>query len=397
MPDPITDPIVFALYVLMLLTVATNVASAAYVMTAIRSVVAFQRHAKVSENFLPPVSVLKPVCGLDAGLHENLRSFCRQNYPEYQIVFGVHDADDPAVAVVRKLIDQCPETDIVLVIENNTAGANLKAGNLENMYRAAKHDYLIIADSDMRVDERYIRTVVAPFEDAKIGVVTCLYKGTSRGGFPSILSSMFINEWFLPSVLVSAGLREIRFCFGATMAVRRHVLDMIGGFKLLSQYLADDHMLGRLASDHGFKVALSGYVVENVIFEKSLKSLFQHELRWSRTVRAVEPLGHAFSFIMYGVPLAFFGALMVDVTYDWDFFEVALIALAVTLRVWMHKAVRKKLELPKDGSLWLVPLRDMLSFVVWGASFFSRQIRWRGKTFVVRPNGLIDPIKEPTA
>jgi ceramide glucosyltransferase len=179
------------------------------------------------------------------------------------------------------------------------------------------------------------------------------------------------------------------------MAVRRHVLDLIGGFKLLSRYLADDHMLGRLASDHGFKVALSGYVVENVIFEKSLKSLFQHELRWSRTVRAVEPLGHAFSFIMYGVPLAFFGALMVDLTFDWDFFEVALIALAVTLRVWMHQAVRKRLDLPDDGSLWLVPFRDMLSFVVWGASFFSRQIRWRGKTFVVRPDGLLDTIKGP--
>ena len=377
------------LYVLMLLTVATNVASAAYVLTAIRRVAAFDRQVHKPGSFQPPVTILKPVCGLDDGLLENLRSFCQQDYPAYQILFGVHDTDDQAVPIVRQLIETFPDLDIQLIVDSNISTANLKASNLDNMYRFAKHDYLVIADSDMRVESDYVATVMAPFEDSKVGVVTCLYKGTSRGGLPSILGSMFINEWFLPSVLVSAGLRDIRFCFGATMAVRRYLLDEIGGFRFLGRFLADDHMLGKLVSDHGYKVALSGYVVENVVLEKSLKDLFGHELRWSRTVRMVEPLGHAFSFIMYGVPLAFFGALMIDVTFDWDWFEVALIAVAVSLRLWMHVVVRHKLELPKDASLWFVPLRDVLSFVVWGASFLSRRIVWRGKTFTVNRNGLI--------
>lgn len=385
------------LYVLMLVAVATNAASAAYVLTAIHRVKAFQRQVAASCTFQPPVTLLKPVCGLDTGLYENFRSFCCQDYPQYQIVFGVHDAADPAVPVIERLIAEFPKIDIALIVDNGVAGANLKVSNLDNMHRAAKHDFLVIADSDMRVGEKYLAAVVAPFADSQVGAVTCLYKGTPAKGLPSLLASMFINEWFVPSVLVSASIREIRFCFGATMAVRRHLLDMIGGFKALSHYLADDYMLGKLVSAHGFKVALSSYVVENVVLQKTFKHLFQHELRWARTVRTVEPLGHAFSFIMYGVPLAFVGALMVDLTFDWEWFEVGLIALAVSLRAWMHLAVRRKLGLPKDRSLWLVPLRDMLCFAVWGASLLARRVEWRGRTFVVRPDGLITPRKGPTS
>lgn len=385
-----SEIIVDILYVLLLLVVATNVASAAYVLTAIHRVDGFKRRAGGSGIFRPPITVLKPICGLDIGLYENLRSLCRQDYPQYQVVFGIQDAADPAVRVIERLIGEFPETDITLIVDSSVAGANLKVSNLENIYHAAKHDLILIADSDMRVDEKYLATVVAPFEDSKVGAVTCLYKGTSAKGLPSLLASMFINEWFLPSVLVSAGLREIRFCLGATMAVRRHLFDMIGGFKTLARYLADDHMLGKLISAHGFKVALSGYIVENVVFEKSFKALFQHELRWARTVRSVEPFGHAFSFIMYGVPLAFLGALMVDLTFDWDWFEAALIALAVSLRLWMHIVVRKKLGLPKDDrSPWLVPVRDVLSFVIWGASFFGRRIDWKDKKFAVDTDGLL--------
>ncbi len=398
MPDPSSDLIIPALdflYVLMLVAVATNVASAAYVLMAIRRVAAFGRQIHAPGAFQPPVTILKPVCGLDEGLLENLRSFCRQDYPAYQIVFGVHDTDDPAVPLVRQLIRENPDVDITLVVDGNINGVNRKASNLDNMYRRAKHDYLIIADSDMRVDPEYVATVMTPFEDVKVGVVTCLYKGTTRGDVPSILASMFINEWFLPSVLVSAGFRDLRFCFGATMAVRRHLLDMIGGFRVLGKYLADDHMLGRLISDHGYKVSLSTYVVENVVFENSIRELFEHELRWSRTVRTVEPLGHAFSFVMFGVPLAFVAAFLVDLTSDWNWFELALIVTAVSLRIWMHLVVRKKLELPNDGTWWFVPLRDILSFVVWGASFLSRRISWKGQTFVVQPNGVLAGVEGP--
>ena len=171
-------------------------------------------------------------------------------------------------------------------------------------------------------------------------------------------------------------------------------LEKIGGFNKLAHFLADDHMLGKLISDHGYKIVLSDYVVENVINEKSLKTLFLHELRWARTIRTVEPLGHAFSFFMYGIPLALFGALIIYVTVDWNFFGIAIIALAIILRGWMHFTVSRKLGLmPGSRSFWLIPVRDILSFVVWGASFFSRKIDWKDMTFTVSNNGLMKATK----
>ena len=387
--------IVDVLYVLMLVAVAINVASAAYVILAIRSVNAFKRNIAPSGAFRPPVTVLKPVCGLDEALYENLRSFCRQDYPDYQIVFGVLDSDDPAIPTIERLIEDLPGVDIELVVDNSVIGGNLKVSNLNNMVRAAKHDVLVIADSDMRVDETYLAAVVSPFADDDVGAVTCLYKGTPARRLPSVLASMFINEWFLPSVLVSARLRDLRFCFGATMAVRRNLLEKIGGFKAISNYLADDHELGKLVSDLGYKVVLSGYVVENIVFEESFKRFFRHELRWSRTVRTVEPYGHAFSFIMYGIPLALIGALFMWLTIGPGWFEIGLVAVAVALRAAMHVAVRRKLNLPKDHSLWLVPLRDMVSFGVWATSLLSRHIEWRGKPFSVSRDGLLAAKKGP--
>jgi ceramide glucosyltransferase len=386
--------VVDGLYALLLLVFATNLASAAYVLVAIRRVKRFRRQRRASGTFRPPVTILKPVCGLDAGLYENLRSFCVQDYPDYQIVFGVRDAADPAIPVIEALIREFPLLDASIVIDQTVAGPNFKVSNLANMDRSAKHSYLVIADSDMRVDEHYVSSVVAPFEDPVVGVVTCLYTGTTTGGFASLLASMFINEWFLPSVLVSAGLKKLHFGLGATIVVRRELLERIGGFRRLSHVLADDHMLGKLISQHGFKVALSGYVVENIVHERNLWALFRHELRWARTIRTVEPVGHALSFLMYGVPLAFFGALMIDLTFDWDFFEFAVVALAVLLRTWMHFAVRNQLGLRSEKrSIWLVPFRDVLSFLVWGASFLSRTIDWKDNTFTVGPNGQMTEAK----
>lgn len=383
------------LYAFLLFAIATNLASAAYVITAIWQVKGFQRQRLAGGTFRPPITILKPVCGLDAGLYGNLRSFCVQDYPEYQIVFGVRDPADPAIPMIRRLIEELPLVDISLVINETVTGPNLKVSNLGHMYCAAKHSYLVIADSDMRVDPNYASSVVAPLADRRIGVVTCLYSGTSTGGLPSLLASMFINEWYLPSVLVSAGLGEIRFGLGATVVVRRDLLEKMGGFETLSHHLADDHLLGKLASAHGFKVALSGYVVENIVHEKSLGSLFRHELRWARTISTIEPLGHAFSFLMYGMPLALFGLVMSDVTFGWDFFEVTLVAVAFLLRVWMHFTVRRKLALA-DGlhSIWLVPIRDILSFAVWSASFLSRKIDWKGMTFTVSPDGSMNVANE---
>lgn len=388
--------VVDILYALMLVAIAVNVASAVFVWLAIRCVKAFKLATPGSDAFQPPVTILKPVCGLDESLYENLRSFCHQAYPRYQVIFGVLDAADPAIPTVERLIRELDDVDITLVVDGNVSGDNLKASNLVNMVPAAKYDLLFVADSDMRVDETYLATVVAPFADPRVGAVTCLYKASASRHLPSRLASMFINEWFLPSVLVSAKLRDIRFCFGATMAVRRPLLEMIGGFKAIAEYLADDHMLGKLVSQRGFKVVLSDYVVENVVAEESFAHMLQHELRWARTVRTVEPLGHAFSFIMYGVPVALISAVDVVVTAGWQWLAAGLVASAILLRAGVHLAVHRKLNLPKDGSLWLIPLRDIVSFGVWAMSFLGRQIKWRGRALVVNRDGFVAAHKGST-
>jgi ceramide glucosyltransferase len=389
--------IVDFLYPLMVLAIAVNAASALFVSLAIRCVKAFKLAAPASGAFQPPVTILKPVCGMDEALYENLRSFCLQTYPQYQVVFGVLDPADSAIPTVERLIRELEDVDITLVIDGRVVGDNLKTSNLANMVQAAKYDLLFVADSDMRVDETYLTRVVAPFADPQVGAVTCLYKASTGRHLPSRLAGMFINEWFLPSVLVSAKLRDVRFCFGATMAVRRQLLDMIGGFKAIADYLADDHMLGKLIAARGFKVALSDYVVENVVAEESFSHMLQHELRWARTVRTVEPLGHAFSFIMYGVPMALIGALVVEFAVGWHWLAAGLVAAAVLLRAGVHFTVHRKLNLPHDGSLWLVPLRDIVCFGVWVTSFLGRGIKWRGRSLVVGRDGLVAAHKGSTS
>jgi len=382
------------LYALLATVVVVNAASAAYVLIAIWRVRAFGHRKQAVSGFRPPVTVLKPICGLDSNLYDNLRSFCLQDYPEWQIVFGVRDAADPAIPMIEKLIREFPDNDMFLVVNGVLSGPNLKVSNLENMSETAKHPHLIIADSDMRVDPTYLDTIIAPFANNKVGVVTCLYKGTPSAGFASQLAGMHINEWFLPSVLVSAGLKEIRFGLGATMAVRKDVLEAIGGFTHLAQYLADDHMLGKWASALGFKVVLSDYIVENIVHENDLKSLFRHELRWARTVRAVAPAGHAFSFIMYGVPLALALAVSIEAVLGWGVMSLSVLALPVALRVWLHLAACRTLGRKVSGrAMGLIPLRDLLSFMVLVTSFFDNKIEWKGRMFTVDNDGLMKAVE----
>ncbi len=368
--------------------IGVNAASVVYLLLAIKSVRAFSLPVKTSGGFQPAVTILKPVCGLDTDLYENLRSFCLQDYPGYQIVYGVRDPNDAAIAVIRRLMAEFPRLDMELIINENVLGSNLKVGNLNNMHAAAKHRYLVITDSDTRVEPHYLSAIMAPFEGQDVGVVTCLYRGTAAGGMASLIASMFINEIFLPSVLVSAGIREVRFAMGATMVVRREMLDKIGGFKRLADNIADDYLLGSLAAEHGYKVILSDYVIENIVFEKNFPALLGHELRWARTIRSMEPVGHAFSGVMYIVPTALIAALAVGLVSGGWLSAAAIIGLAIGLRALMHFAVHGMLGLkPRFWPLALGPLRDILGFMVWGASFLSRRVDWRGTAFRIEKGG----------
>lgn len=347
-----------------------------YLGFALARVRAFNSRERALALALPPVSILKPLHGDEEGLFENLRSFCEQDYPAFEVILGVHDVNDAALETAQRVVVRYPDR-VRLVIGDGTAhAANPKIANLSGMIGIAHHPIVVIADADMRVGPTYLRRLVAPFGADDVGAVTCLYAGSPNGSLWSQLSAMFINEQFAPSVLVATALEPLRYCFGATIAVRRSVLDAIGGLAALSEHVADDHLLGKLVADAGRRVVLSDYVVENVIDEASFATMWARELRWSRTIRSVRPLGHAFSFLTFGLPLAALAMVFDRGRHG----TPLLLALAAGLRLAIHLEA-------KSGSAALIPLRDATSFAVWAASFVARDVDWRGQRLELDAEG----------
>jgi ceramide glucosyltransferase len=332
------------------------------------------------------ITVLKPLCGAEPELYSSLRSFCEQTYPRLQIVFGVRDAGDPAVSVVRRLQHEFPERALDLVIDARLHGSSLKVSNLINMMRAAGHDYLVLADSDVHVPRDYLARVVAPLADPGVGVVTCPYRAHARGSAWSVLLGSFVNDWFMPSVLVAASFGSRAFAFGATIALRREALQAIGGFEAIADQLADDYRLGELTRRRGLRTVLSDVVVQTDVHEPSLGALVRHELRWLRTIRAVRPAGYLFSFPTFGWPVAGLGCLLAGGA------TATLWMLAVTgaARVLLHFGVRKV-----DSALlqlWVLPLNDLLAFLLWAWGFVSRRVHWRAARYKVARDGSVQPL-----
>ncbi len=366
--------------------------SVGYLIFAILAVELFnlkRKKATISNEVQAPVTILKPVYGLDPQMLDNLRSFCKQDYPEYQIIFGLHDESDRAIPLIEKVIKEFKNVDISYIVNSKIHGANHKVSNLINIYPTAKHDYLLIADSDMRVPENYLTNVMAAFSDPEVGAVTCLYSGTAIGKVASSLNAMFINEWFLPSVLISKILQPIKYCLGATMIVRRNLLDEIGGFRALSNYLADDYMLGKLITDLGYKIHLSDFVVENIVEESSIKDLISHELRWARTLRRVEPLGYAFTFLTDTLVVSTITAITVYLTSGNLLWSLSPVILTLIARLFLHLRVNKITDSKHAGSIWLIPIRDILSFAIRVGSFTGNSIKWRNNAFNVDHAGFI--------
>jgi len=365
-------------------------ASTLYWLYALGCVVRFRGRPRPVSTALPPVTVLKPLCGAHPGLYESLRSFCQQDYPDLQIVFGVRHATDPAVEIVQRLMDEYRALHTKLVVNDRDVGVNPKVSNLTNMYESAEHDVLVIADSDISVGRDYLRSVVAPLADPGVGLVTCLYGGKGSGRGWGALERLFIDDWFFPSALVSATGGRLHHAFGATLVFHRRGLDAIGGFAALGPYLADDYMLGELIARRGHRVVLSPYVVETTVVEGSFRALFLHELRWSRTMRAVRPVGYFLAAVTYGfvwsaLAVAFSGAA-------WPVLGVA--AAHVSARLAVHRAVGAALPSAGRVSTWavgLLPVRDALSLVLWAASFLGRTVRWGRHRLAVDGMGRIEP------
>jgi ceramide glucosyltransferase len=337
---------------------------------------------------LPPVSILKPLKGTDPEMYESFRSHCLQDYPDYEIIFGVNDLSDPAVESVEKLQREFPERRIQLVVSTKILGANKKVSSLQQMLPEARHRHLIVNDSDIRVGPDYLRRITAPLADSKVGIVTCLYRGVAGRSLGSRLEALGISTDFCPGVLAARQIEGgIRFALGSTLAFRRAELDKIGGFISFVDYLADDYELGKRIAGLGYAVVLSDLVVGTFLPPYTLPEFFAHQLRWARGVRDARSggyLGLAFTFGTFWAVLALLssgGAL-------WACGMLAVVAL---LRFAVSLVVGREIlgdpQIPKDA--WLLPLRDLLAVAVWIASLAGHTVAWRGDRFKLKDGKLI--------
>jgi len=341
-------------------------------------------------NFTPAVSILKPVKGLDPAMLEAFRSHCTQTYPgDYEILFGASTEDDPAVPAIHQLIAEFPTHAIRLILCPDRLGANGKVSNLIQMLPHARHDYLLINDSDIRVSPRYLQRIMAPFVDQKIGMVTALYRGRAhKWTLGAVLESLGIATDFAPGVLAARLVeRGIHFGLGSTLAVRREALVASGGFEGIVDQLADDYELGSRIYKAGYAIHLSPEVVETSVPAYTLAGFLSHQLRWARTVRDSRRWGYLGLLFTHTLPLAVLNVIASGAS----FLSLWLLGLAFFLR--LGTAMQTGAGILSDrqvlASLWLLPLRDTTGFLIWIWSFASNTIHWRGEKFTLR-NGKLE-------
>ncbi|MDP9084920.1 MAG: bacteriohopanetetrol glucosamine biosynthesis glycosyltransferase HpnI [Pseudomonadota bacterium] len=329
----------------------------------------------------PAVSVLKPLCGVEAQTYECLRSFCEQDYPTFQVIFGVADPNDPVVEIAKRVRAEFPQRDVKVIIDPRQHGSSRKVSNLINMVPHASHEYLVLADSDVQVKADYLAEVVPPLLESDVGIVTCAYRGVARRGLWSTFESLFINDWFTPSVRVAAMGGSRSFAFGASIAMRREVLSSIGGFMSIVNQLADDYRLGELTRRLGLRTVLSSTIVDIAVAERSLGELIGHELRWLRTIRAVRPFAYGFLCITFTIPVALVSIwLSRGARGAIDMFMITAVA-----RILLHLRTR---QAGASAVEWLcVPFRDTLSLALWCWSFTTRRVQWRDDCFQVTRDG----------
>jgi len=338
-------------------------------------------------GFHPPVSILKPVRGADPDAYECFRSHCLLDYPEYEIVFGVHDPGDPAVALIERLRKEFPDRRIELAVCPRDLGTNRKVSNLIQMLPAARHDYLLVNDGDICVPPDYLWRIMAPLADSAVGLVTALYRSVAGHTLGSKLEALSISD-FAAAVLVSyANRRAFHYGFGSTLAFPRRVLERIGGFDTLAEYLADDHQLGTLIAQAGYGIVLSEMVVETHLPDYALRDFWRHQLRWARTVRDASPGGNAGLVLVFGVQWAAVTVIAAaGASWAWALVAATYAARIAALLVVGLGVCRDRGTLRR---LWLLPLRDVQALLVWAASYAGRTVVWRGDRFILKQGRLL--------
>lgn len=350
-----------------------------------------KRQASPSGAHTPPISILKPVRGVDFDAYENFASFCRLDYPGYEILFCVNDPDDPAVPLITKLQHDFPSRAIRLLIGAEQVGASSKVNKLCRLAREAQYNLLVVSDSDIRVDPNYLRDVAAPFADPAVGALTVLFRSLIPGGFGATLDAAGSAVEFATNAVLAQKLEGIKFTLGATMAVTRSSLQEIGGFEALASHYVDDFELGNRVAAHGHRVELSRSPVCMVYPRETVTEFLRHELRWTIGLRSVRPVGHLAMIFTFGLPWTLFAAALAPSTFAFFFLStyfVLRMIIYLTVGVWglQDSVVRR--------AWWLAPLRDAANFGVWLASFFSDRFYWRGLEYQVK-KGLLIRLDEP--
>jgi ceramide glucosyltransferase len=374
------------------LALAGCVSSAVYYFICLWTAAAFlQRRSSqtptAQTHSFPAVSILKPLKGTDPEIYESFRSHCLQDYSEYEIIFGISDPADPAVATVKWLQRDFPDSNIRLVICPKILGPNVKVSNLEQMVHSARYDYLIVNDSDIRVESDYLQRVISPLVDPRVGMVTCLYRGISEMTVGSRLEALGIAD-FCASVLVAEQVeRGLNFGLGSTLAFRRSELNRIGGFKSIVDFLADDYELGRRIAALGLTIVLSDVVVETHLPAYDLRDFVMHQLRWARGVRDARRGGYIGLVSTVGLAWALLAVVAAGAS-PWSWLVLAaMLLLRSILGLVVCRSVLQDEEAVER--LWLLPLRDLIAVGVWIASFAGHTVTWRGDRFQLKNGRLI--------
>jgi ceramide glucosyltransferase len=378
------------LYFILTVAVLGTLSSGVFLGLALLGVIRFRRDARKQLNsipddtHLPPVSVLKPVHGLEAQLKENIESFFRQDYPDYEILFAADQADDPALDVVREVCARYPHIR-TRVLVTGTPWPNPVVYSFHCMAEAAAHEILVTTDSDVEVDPRYLREVVAPLLDPKVGMVTCVYRGKNAAGFFSGLTAIGMSVEMTAGVLVANLLEGMKFGLGPTTVVRKDSLASIGGYTALRDYIAYDFAIGNLIAKAGYRVVLSSHIIDHVVNQKSIGRMWQNQLRWAQTTRYSRPKGHFGSGLIFAIPYGLLGFVAAAGLGYWGI-GIFLLGIAVLNRLaeawlvgWLVVRDPQVRRAP-----WLYPLRDLLGFAVWFASYLRLRYVWRDSRFELR-------------
>jgi ceramide glucosyltransferase len=337
-------------------------------------------------KFAPPISILKPLRGTDPDIYEAFRSHCLQQYPEFEIIFGVSDPNDEAVELVGQLQRKFPNRSIKLIVCEKLLGTNGKVSTLAQMLPHARYDYLIVNDSDIRVDPDYLQRVISPFVDPKIGMVTCLYRGIAGRTLGSKLEAIGISTDFSAGVLTARVLEGVKFGLGSTLAFPRKSLERIGGFEPLVDYLADDFELGNRIANLGQEVVISDVMVDHHLPDYAFSQFFHHQMRWARSTRDSRKWGYAGVVLTFGLPWAIATVLFSGGRpWAWILLGAALV-LRLLMAIMVGRFILGDRQVTRD--LYLIPLRDVVALAFWACSFAGHTVHWRGDLFVLEDGKL---------